>query len=243
MEAVAITHLHGTVEYEAEALAKDLGTTAYEERMRLLRGLPAIVLRSADPLRVDTLVSALRERGHTAVSCDVAKVVKLNAMLPMRQFRLTEKCIVLTERGDILPYPDILGFVRAHEHAQEASVVETTTKKFSPGRAILSGGLVMKKAVTTETKTFTDKSQQLLVVFPPKGATPWLLREREANYGWLGSDLKPSSNQNFSTTVALLRKYAPDAFYNEQLAGPRANAQELDLLAHIIAVASDGASA
>ena len=51
MYVVAILELATSVEAEAAALAADLGSTAYEQRLHLVAGLPAVVLTTADPAR------------------------------------------------------------------------------------------------------------------------------------------------------------------------------------------------
>jgi len=250
---VAITELATPVEQEAAALAADLGTTPYEERLNLASGLPAVVLTAADRARALALLKALRARGHGAVAIDAAVVVSSEAMVSMRRFGLEEGA--LTAEGERLPHGEILALIRAMHRTRTETRAEVKTKKFSPGRALVTGGLLVSKTVSREETSITEESQQVLYIFRADGGTPWLLRERGTQYAALGGALSPSSAQNFLTAIARLRERAPQAVYDERLMATRkvpsrvavkgggaagsasvSSASGVDLLAHLIAL-------
>jgi hypothetical protein len=256
VHVAALAELATSVEAEAAALAADLGTTAYEERLKLVAGLPAIVLTSADPAPAQALVAKLRARGHGALLCDAAGVVPSGAMVPLRRFTFEPDAFVATDvPGARLPYDDLLAIFRASHQARTESRTEATSKQFSAGRALLTGGLLHTKSVTREEKTITDAREQVCYLFRAAGDTPWLLRERGTQYVGLGAELGPSSAQNFVATMARLRKLAPDAIYDERLMNARnapnrlirtgsgssetigvSSASGVDLLAHLLAL-------
>ena len=66
MHVVAIASA-SPLETEAAELAAHLGTTAYEERLKLAAGLPAIVLMSADASRARQLCADFEDRADTAL--------------------------------------------------------------------------------------------------------------------------------------------------------------------------------
>jgi hypothetical protein len=255
MHVVAIAELATPIEAEAAALARDLGTTAYEERLKLAAGLPAIVLTSADPAPARVLVAALRARGHVALCCDAATGVASGAMVPLRRFAFEPDAFVAPDvPGARLPYADILGIFRASHQARIETRAEGTSKQFSAGRALLTGGLVLTKSVTREEKSVSHEREQLCYLFRAGGDTPWLLRERGTQYAGLGAEVGPSSAHNFVATLARLRKLAPGAVYDERLMNPRnapnrpirtgsgsseavgvSSASGVDLIAHLMA--------
>ena len=255
MHVVAIAELTGPLEAEAAALAADLGTTAYEERLKLAAGLPAIVLTSANPAPAHTLLQKIRARGHGVVGLDADTTVGAGAMMAMRRFALEPDAVSLPDMpGERLPYADILGIFRAMHTTHTQTRTETTTKKFSPGRALLTGGALLSKSVKSEEKNQSTDREQVAYLFRASGETPWLLRERGTNYSGLGAQIGPSSAQNFLTTLARLREKAPGAAYSERLmsanrAPTRAvhkggiggestsvsSASGVDLLAHVMA--------
>ena len=255
MHVVALVELVGPIEAEAAALAADLGTTAYEERLKLAAGLPAIVLTSAAPEPARALAQKLRARKQGVIFCDAAEAVAAGDMVSMRQFAFEPGALTLPEApGERLPFTDILALFRAMHTTRTETRTETTKKSFSPGRALLTGGLVMSKSVATESKSQATEREQVLYVFRAGGETPWLLRERGTHYTGLGPKLSPSSAQNFMTMIATLRAAAPGATYDERLLNARSaptraaratsvgseslsvsSASGVDLLAHLMA--------
>ena len=253
MYVVAIAELATPLEAEAAALAADIGTTAYEERLHLLTGLPSVVLTTADRSEALALLAKLRARKHGAIACDAAAVVAHEAMIPMRGFTLEPDAVVAGEER--LPCGEISTLLRAMHRTSTETRGETKSRQFSAGKALLTGGLAFSKTVTREEKSVAQASEQVLYVFRAGGETPWLLRERGTSYAGLGPRLVASSTQNFLTTIACLRERAPTAFYDERLLNPRNAATRLarsgsasastlstssaggvDLLAHLIAL-------
>jgi hypothetical protein len=240
---------------EAQALAAALGRTAYEERLKLLGGFPANVLTTADrELAVRTL-GELRSRGHAATMLDGATVVSNQRMPAMRRFRLEPDAVALDEPGaPRLPAADVSALLRAVHHVRTDLRTEVSTKSFSAGRALVSGGLMLSKTIKREERSSSTESEPILYVFRASGSVPWILRERGTNYSALGRELGPSSMQNFLTTVRRLRELVPHAVYDERLlklrvqAGPpiksagldgesvtTSTASSLDIAAHLLA--------
>jgi len=253
---VAICELKTRPEIEAQALARDLGGTAYEHQMHLVGGLPATVLTTIDRELAERTLAAVRRRGHGAVACDASAVVPSEHMVDLRRFRL-EHDAVLAEgpRPQRLPASDVLALLRATHRTDMESREQVKGKQLSMGRALVTGGLVMSKSVKNEQRSRTSDVQQVLYIFRASGETPWLLRERGTHFGTLGSAMGPSSMQNFVTTIGRLRELAPAAAYDERLLALRrapgppvksgsfgvesvstSSASALDLAAHLLAL-------
>lgn len=252
MFVVALMELSGTVEAEAAALARDLGTTAYEERLKLVAGLPAIVLTSAERAPAQALASKMRARGQGVLAVDTASVTAAADMVEVRRFAFEPDALALRDTGARLPYADILALVRAVHKSHTETRTETQQTKLSLGKAMLTGGLSVTKKVTREERSISTDRAALLYLFRGSGETPWVLHERRADYSALGPSLAPSSMQNFLAAIARLRAAAPAALYDERLtsaaAAPRAalrstspnstsssSASGVDLMAHLIA--------
>lgn len=255
MYVVAITVLGTSIEDEAAALARDLETTAYEERLLLNGGLPAVVLKSQDRAAAEKLLGKIVARGHQAVACDASAVVPSDRMTLLRHFAFEPDAVVLTDREARLPYSDIIAILRATHRTRTETESEVKSKQFSMGRALLSGGLMLRKNVAGKERAISSETEQVLYLFRGSGAEPWLLRERAANYSALVEDLAPSSAQNFLKTIARFRELAPDATFDDRLTAPRpvssrvsrsvsaksesfavSSSGGVDLLAHVIAL-------
>jgi hypothetical protein len=255
MYVVALFELATPVETEAPLLAADLGTTAYEERLKLVAGRPAIVLHTADSTLARDLCQKLRARDHDAMVCDTADVVASADMLVLRRFAFESDALVEPDiEGARLPFDDIAVLLRASHHKRTETHKEVKSKEFSGGRAILSGGLIMRKSVTREETSVTSEHEQVLYLFRASGEKPWLLRERGVQYAGLGAALAPSSIQNFTTFIALLRKGVEGVNYDDRLMHARSapsrmihsgggrsgttavsSASGVDLMAHLLA--------
>jgi len=241
MQLVAIAELSGTPETAVGPLATALGTTAYELRLVLNGGLPAVVLATVDPARAASAVSAIERSGHAAVSCHRAETTPSARMTPLRDFRFDRDAICpSTESSSRLPYSDVGALLRATHRTSVETTEKVKERKFQPGMALLTGGLVLSKKTSREVTTRTDHREQVLYLFPRSGSVPWILREREAHYGGLGTDLRPTSLENFQTTIDRLRARSPSAAYDERLMAARSirgvadGPDATDLLAHLL---------
>jgi hypothetical protein len=138
-----------------------------------------------------------------------------------------------------LPYADIVALLKATHRTEETGVSEEKERKFRPGMALATGGLVLSKTIKRQVVTRTESREQVLYVFTRSG-DPWILRERSARYAGLGAALAPTSLENFRTTLDQLRQRAPHAVYDERLQSPRTirgiadGSAATDLLAHLI---------
>lgn len=254
MFVVAMAELATPVETEAPLLAVDLGCTLYEARLLLLAGLPAILLWAEERDRALALLGKVRARGHGAIACDASAVVASSVMPSMRQFRLEDDAIALDDWPDErLPYDDLLVLVRANHRKRTDTKTETVERKFRPGMAIATGGLVISKTTRRQTNTSVVEREQVLYLFRRSGATPFLLSESTTKYGALGADRKPSTIENFALTVAKIRERAPSAVYDDRLLQVRKVEERVarspgsqvvrtssewgvDLLAHLVAL-------
>jgi hypothetical protein len=242
MQLVAIAELAGAPEPAIGPLAAALGTTAYELKLVLNAGLPAVVLATVDPARAASAVAAIRRGGHVPVSCDRADSTPSQRMTPLRDFLLEPDGIRSSAAsGALLPYERIGAMLRA-THRRTIQTTETIKERqLRPGMAVLTGGLVLSKKTTREVTTHTDHRDQVLYLFRSDGEPPWILREREAHYTGLGKDLRPTSLDNFQTTIRLLRDRCPSAAYDDRLMtgrpirGVADGSDATDLLAHLLA--------
>src|SRR3954469_8017780 len=102
-----------TLDGEAPLLARDLGVSAYDARLLLAPGFPAIVMSAADGDRDRAMVVgvALRERGHDVVAVDASAIAPSSSMPVLRDFRLDPGAIVALgpkeEQETALPFDDL----------------------------------------------------------------------------------------------------------------------------------------
>lgn len=245
MFLVAITRLATSLEAEAKALAADLGTVPYEERVKLNAGMPSLVLATPDAAAAQACLMRLRGRGHTAMLVSSDDVVRADAMLQVKRFSFDDAAATGPYRGhaggliandtEQRPWNEITALVRATHRSVGQAAQVLTEKKFDPMRAMLTGGLLMNKRVQKTVTTHAPEHEDVLYIFGLAGSTPWLLRERHAHYGGLGAAVTLSSHENFRLSVEAIRRRAPGALFDDRLVARRSTPAEDDVLAHIIA--------
>jgi hypothetical protein len=238
MHVVAIAELTNAGD-DLRQLASDLETTLYELKLVLNAGFPAVVVLTVDAAVAANAARAIERHGHRAVSGDRRTFVPSSAMTGILDVELGSELLRAgNARDDRLPYADIFALLRASLRGRETTTREEKERKFRPGMAIATGGLILSKTITREVVTHAETREQVLYIFTRSGP-PWILREHGARYARLGADLSPISLENFKTTIAKLRERAPTAAYDERLLAPRsvrgiAGAEATDTLAHLI---------
>jgi hypothetical protein len=216
MFVVGIARLAGALQDELTALAADLGMTAYDARMLLAPGIPALVLVTPDKSKALGLLGSLRARGHEALAFDTQAVVSSQAMVSPRQLAVrTDRFEASLPEPVQLVFSDILALIRGTHETRVDATVATTKRKFSAGRAALSGGLVMTKKETNTSSSHVYDKQDVLYIYLRSGGRPWLLRERGTRYDGLGDRMAPTERANFLTVVDILRQGATQAVYRQ----------------------------
>lgn len=259
MYVVAVTRWARPLEQEVGALSPLLGMAPYDLKLRLGGPLPVLFAREPDAARARQLLATLRGRGHGAVACDVARVADSAEMTCPRTYAF-EPAAFAGESPEWgrreMPYAEVAGLIHASAATFEQTSSVTKQRKFSLGRAALTGGIAMRKTTTTEKRSQAEEREQVLYVIRNDARDPWLLRESRLRHLGLGDRIRPTSAENFATLVELLRERAPQALYDDALRRrPRkadgvsvsgttahkvtevSNASETDLAVHLIVVA------
>lgn len=220
MHVVAVTRWGSPLQEELPELAARLGMVAYDLRLRLAGGLPVVFAQVDDGAEAAGHVEYLRARGHGAVACDVETVPSPEDQLVPVDFELTAMALHATStrgRRFELPYTEILAMVHAVCVTSAEQTVTTQEKKFSPGLAVLSGGMVLRKKVDSVQKTVTDEQEQIIYMFCRSQPAPCVLKELTLRYEGLGDQRQLTAAQNFQTLSTKLRTLAPQAFHDDRL--------------------------
>jgi hypothetical protein len=243
MYVVAIAALGSSDPEKLGLLAAELGTTLYELRLVLKAGLPAVVVLTVDISVAANAARAIERYGHRAVSGDRGRLASSQTMINVVDVAFDPSVLRAgNAQDDRLAYGDIVALLRATQRSEQTQVREEKERKFRPGMALATGGLVLSKTTKRQVVTHTDTRQQVLYVFDGRGSTPWILREHGVRYTGLGAELAPTSLANFETTLRKLRERAPGAVYDARLMSARTvrgiadGAAATDLLAHLIAL-------
>jgi len=199
--------------------------------------LAAIAVVSAEVVRANPggYMDLLRPQiaDAFAVAFDAAAVVASDVMPTVRSFTIEPGALVCACHGrpdERVEFPDLVALVRAVHQTRTESTSTTKQTSVSLGRLALSGGLMLTKTVTKETKKSTDEREAVLYLFRRVGK-PVLFGATRARYAGLGVDVRPTQAENFERVIALLRERAPDAAYDARLVALRVGVREKASLA------------
>jgi len=216
MKLVAIVRAPADGEAAAKALAAASGLTLAEARMRLAPEPPALLAR-LPPDEAAALVAALRKSGLASLAVDMHGGGKDRVAAHSVSFG--ESGVTFTPRfGDALelPWGDLVAILRGLRASR--SEVERTEKsrRFSLGRAVVTGGLSMSRTSKKTVHERTESAEQVIFVYARDGRAA-VLAEHQLDFSCLGAGMQPSSTANMVELARRLREKAPAAFHDERL--------------------------
>ncbi len=211
MHIVALAQVCGDPDVEVTKLAAVLGLSPYDVRLHMSRVLPKIVHRSESAQDAMAVLAALRELGHGAVACDAAEAVPTSQMVRMHRFKFDDQGIwAHDEDCAYLAWDEIFAIVQATSRADlQRTTVEQERVMSARGYTVT----VKREATTTE-----QLVEPVLYLFPRDSSTPWCLAENSAQYLALGTSMKQTRRGNFLETLALLRRKAIRAVFDDRFA-------------------------
>ena len=242
MYLVAIGEIQGAIEEAIRPLAGDLGTTAYELKLAMNAGFPAVVLVTVDEALARAAAASIARHGHAAIFCDRRDIVTNEQMTQLRDFRFTSDGLLPHASSDKrVLYDNIAVLLRATHRTSSQTSEQVKERKLRPVMAIATGGLVLSKTTTRTVTSSTAHSEQVLYIFDRGATKPLILKERSAQYGGLGEYLSATSFENFGTTIQKLRERCPGVVYDERLKASRPlrgvadGIEATDIYAHLLA--------
>jgi len=220
MNIVGVYNLKKDRETSADSLASVLGATRYEalSRLRLPGEGPFTVAVLAAKDQAAQLFEKLNAAGFHAVIIGDEDIEAENKALPVRQFSFNDKDLMVGAGNERLsiPFNEIDLVLRGTRISGSTSLDTSTTKSFSMGMAVLSGGLMISKTTKTVREVSTEERERFVNLY--SGTGPVIaFRENLLIYDSFGVALKPSRAENFGYLVSELRRLCTKAEYDERL--------------------------
>lgn len=222
MHLVALTRFNpaATLEQELQTFASALGIGLYDTRMKLAAAAPAVLASMTDAAAAQQLLALLHGRGHGAVAVDTRELASPDQLTVARSVTLDE---VGLRGADVAgqpfdaPFAEIRATLRASEQSDVTQTVATQGKQLAIGRALLTGGLMLKKSVTKMETTETSERQPIAYLFRRPGQPPIVLKEQRLHYEGLGIHRGLTAHDSFEKLLAHLRAQNPAALRDDRL--------------------------
>jgi hypothetical protein len=222
MYAVALQFEKGAGDSLALRLAAVLGRTLLEARGRVSEpaGGPAVLATFADGSAAAGYAEELRSRGFDVLVLPEQAVETEESRFVVRSFELGSDVLVARSRkeGTVeVPWRDVRLLLRGMVRAEHRQVRTEERRKLSLGRAVLTGGLMVTKAVKVSKHETLIEKHGFLHLYTTSDR-PLVFRESELNYAGLGPGLHPTAAANFHRLATALRQASRHAVYDERLA-------------------------
>ncbi len=217
MKLVAVVRASDRPEQAVQALAEGTGLTLAEARMRLAPEPPVLVAR-LERDQGDALVASLRASGLAALAVDDSCPTDRDAVL-VHRFALADAGGTFTPRSGQsveVAWTQVAAILRGLRASRTDVQRTEKSKSFSIGRAVLTGGLVASRTSTTSTRSSSESTEQLVLLYLRDGRA-LRLAEQELEFSCLGPAMRPSSTGNMVELAGRLRARAGGAFYDERL--------------------------
>ncbi|OQY17575.1 MAG: hypothetical protein B6I36_08815 [Desulfobacteraceae bacterium 4572_35.1] len=221
MYIVAVHNMSGDSAQMAKGLAAILGVTAYEARPRVTvaGGGPAVVASFADAQQAEECVVALHVAGFDPLCIDSSVLENDQNRFITQRLSFTAEAVKLWDHSGAelsVNYADVLLLLRGAGIVSHVQSETTTTKKFAVGRALATGGLMMRKKVTTTTASVNSERQPFCHLYA-QDLPAIVLRQDGVDYACLGSERKLSREANFTWICCELRRLCSTACWDERL--------------------------
>ena len=217
MRLLAVVRAPPNVDEAARALATASGLAHAEARMRLAPEPPALLARM-EPARAEALRVALRKAGLAVVTVPLP--------CPSDEDRTVAHALTFDRSGVTLAprlgapfsvaWPEVLAILRGLRLSRTETAERVRARRFSPGRAVLTGGLKLTRTETSVVRSSEESVEQVILVYE-RGGRVAMLSDRELDFSCLGPTMQPSSTANMAELARRLREGAKGAFYDERL--------------------------
>jgi len=235
VHAVVIERVVGDPAALIPEVAAALGVTAYDVRASLQApgGGPAILAVHADAAATGAIVSTLRAIGLEASSLDVALGGASIGDFAVRHFELGADALAVDTRDARtaeLRYASVDVIVLATSIVSTEHTEIVRERSFSPGRTLLTGGLVNTRTrESTQRSTHVD-SEEIAFVFTG-GPQAFRFGESALVFQGLGDAMQPARTANFRYLLDQLRGRCATARFDDRL---RKRAQQVQLLGRLL---------
>jgi hypothetical protein len=183
--------------------------------------LPRVLIRATE--EAEALAARLEQAGFVALVGDVAQVTPGQARVEVRSLEwLPQGFVAVDSRGQRheCPAEAIALMQRGIRTSESSELIQQTERRFDPGRALLSGGLILTRKVEKTVRETETQKEAFLVIHRKEDHPDLVLQERRLNYACLAPHLQPATFGNFMAVLRRIQTLAPRAPLDDRLSRP-----------------------
>jgi hypothetical protein len=210
-------------ETRIRAIAAIVDLAPAEVRHKLMGAMPRVLCIDADDTRLENCVRQLSTIQVQALTCDGDLVPDDRERVVAKTLAFGTSGLRVNENdptGCECPYSAIELVQRGMREHDETVVTESTHRKFSMGKALVSGGLLLSSKVKTTQVQHKHKSERFILLQRRDGDPEIILYERRLDYRFLGARMDPSAFTNLETVFAELKSRLRDTPIDSTVSQP-----------------------
>lgn len=224
-------------------IASVTGLSAADVRTRMAGVAPWVLVVSANADPLAEAQNALSKLQVRAMVCDPAVAPSDADRVIVRSLAIGPSYIKATDgagQEHTCALQNVAMIQRGTRSSTSVQTTKTTERKFSAGRALLTGGLSLTKKEVIEQTKKTETNERFVLVARNDGEGDFMLYERRLNYQFLGAGMQASSYANLESVVALLKSHtAKDIDDRLAMPGfvgrlPKTRADPVDLALYLV---------
>lgn len=211
MHCLAVCELGAPLDREEGPLAAILGVTPYDVKIRLGGALPRVMGQYDDAGAALSVADRLRSRGHGVVVFAATDALALERMTLMRRFdAVGDRLFANDKKPPGKPLADLVAIVHAALDVRVTRTARESTYHMT------NRGVVREE----EQKKSSEHAVEMVALLFWREGGAWLLRQSEARYVALGSQVRPTVHENFQLAIEWLRARGPNAVYDDRFVKP-----------------------
>jgi len=199
-----------------------IGKNLPETRLLLAGKVPRLFARYDSKEAAEAVARRLTELGLRPILCPDSELRRPPEDFLVRSVEFGPDYVLFLDRKGQkreVKSPDAFLLLKGRQESYIISEKTETRVKFSPGKAILTGGISL---FSTEKKEVTEQSAVVEYFFArlytPKSSQPVVeIAHDRLDYSFLKGEMALSSLANFNTLVARLKQAFPGAIFDDNL--------------------------
>jgi hypothetical protein len=203
--------------------AKATGLALADLNRRLAGTLPRVLMSGVSEAQASEVSEALESLGFLVVTCDPQTVPGDDERVIARGLEFADRALVVADaQGNTHTCEPraIALFLQGVRASRTSTKVTTSERRFTPGRALLSGGLLLTRKVEKTTVKTGEHPEWFVLVQRNDGGPDIIIYERRIDYRFLGAEMLPSSRGNLELVCTRLRGLAPGVVTDDRLGQP-----------------------
>jgi len=208
---VAAGLLDGDVDERTTALARLLGLAPVEARMRVQPPAPRVLASFSERAAAERLAARLTSSGFAPLLLSGDECEQPDARVPIHSFQRIPDGWQFETRDGWQRLVDDASLRLVLKVSSTTTLTRTdtsTVRRFSLGKAVLTGGLSLttKKTIETASTSVSTRASMLLVA---DGQPTFVFHESDLQFQGLGSALQPTRQANWQRFAADLCARTP----------------------------------